>query len=236
MNCVDTQLVGRNGAPNMRAWRTAYRAKKYRALFNHPSFWVMLMKARAVMWLKKRYFSRPDGTVKIIARCPLLALSGHRSESPKSAFLIAIGVKRISKFTPPCPLMTHSGHPDCNDDWGKSEYGSLAVWRFSVFNLNRFGVIVGGLCFEICNGLGIANLASDLQTKFRLGVKVCRVAHASPTNQVVNLYSIVASVLNRQRLLAFAVLRRAISEFLVDQLRPLLAQAARGNAGRSRVE
>jgi hypothetical protein len=77
MNCVDTQLVGRNGAPNMRAWRTAYRAKKYRAIFKHPSFWVMFVKARAVMWLKKHYFSRSDGTEKIIALRPLLARSGH---------------------------------------------------------------------------------------------------------------------------------------------------------------
>jgi len=61
----------------MRAWRTAYRAKKYRALFKHPSFWVTFVKARAVMWLKKRYFSRSDGTEKIIALRPLLARSGH---------------------------------------------------------------------------------------------------------------------------------------------------------------
>ena len=46
----------------MRAWRTAYGAKKYRALFKHPSFWAVFVKARAGMWLTKRYFSRSDGT------------------------------------------------------------------------------------------------------------------------------------------------------------------------------
>ena len=58
----------------MRAWRTAYGAKKYCALFKHPSFWVMFVKARAVMWLTKRYFSRSDGAEKIIVQCPLLML------------------------------------------------------------------------------------------------------------------------------------------------------------------